>query len=291
MRGGTKQVIGAVFTEEGLDGNALPHADVATLLAEEAGRAGVELTDCMLVTGSRWWSYSCQNTDCCPAEGNVMPETPTVFQTAAVYAGIAVASSREALAAQLAPLPGREGLTGLIEQAQGVGIAALAGERLAAHQASGKRALFAAARAAATGAYPTDAAGRALRGGVEQHADPRRGVDGDRRRPAGRRRAVAEPGPSTAQPLRRTGAFPLWLARLARRLPSPYDAPALFLYGWHAWRAGNGAVAGIAAERALASDPGYSAADLLLAALSRGVDPRQLPKLRPAKGGTTPTTA
>ena len=81
----------------------------------------------------------------------------------------------------------------------------------------------------------------------------------------------------------------LWL-NLARRLPSPYDAPALFLYGWHTWRAGNAAVAGIAAERALASDPGYSAADLLLAALSRGIDPRTMPKLRaPSKGGDEPT--
>jgi hypothetical protein len=67
---------------------------------------------------------------------------------------------------------------------------------------------------------------------------------------------------------------------LGRRLPSPYDASPLFLFGWAAWRAGDGALAGIAAERAIASDPGYSAADLLLAALARGVDPRRLPRLR-----------
>ena len=67
---------------------------------------------------------------------------------------------------------------------------------------------------------------------------------------------------------------------MARRLPGPYDAAPLFLFGWASWRAGNGALAGIAAERAVTSDPAYSAADLLLAALSRGLDPRRLPRLR-----------
>ena len=60
----------------------------------------------------------------------------------------------------------------------------------------------------------------------------------------------------------------LWRT-MALRLPSPYDAAPLFLFGWANWRAGNGALAGIAAERAVASDP----------ALQRG---------RPAAGRTQP---
>jgi hypothetical protein len=74
-------------------------------------------------------------------------------------------------------------------------------------------------------------------------------------------------------------------------LPSPYDAPPLFLFGWAAWRSGDGTLAGIAAERAVASDPNYSLADLLLAALSHGLDPRRFRKLRlaataqPREGG------
>ena len=82
----------------------------------------------------------------------------------------------------------------------------------------------------------------------------------------------------------------LWV-NLARRLPSPYDAAPLFIAAWSTYRDGNGALAGIAAELALKSDPGYSAADLLLAALARGLDPRTLPKLRlPAqsKGAAKP---
>lgn len=77
----------------------------------------------------------------------------------------------------------------------------------------------------------------------------------------------------------RLDARGLW-RQLARRLPAPYDAPALFLFGWRTYRDGDGALAGMAAHRAIDSDPGYSAADLLLAALARGVDPRKLPRLR-----------
>jgi hypothetical protein len=67
---------------------------------------------------------------------------------------------------------------------------------------------------------------------------------------------------------------------LGRRLPSPYDAPPLFLYGWAAWRAGDGASAGIAAERAVLSDSTYVAADLLLAAVAYGVSPHGMRRLR-----------
>jgi len=71
----------------------------------------------------------------------------------------------------------------------------------------------------------------------------------------------------------------LW-RELARRLPPPYDAAPLFLYGWASWRDGRGPLAGIAAERALASDPDYTAAELLLGALQQGLDPHRTPRLR-----------
>jgi hypothetical protein len=71
----------------------------------------------------------------------------------------------------------------------------------------------------------------------------------------------------------------LWQA-LARRLPTPFDATPLLLYGWASWRHGNGALARIAAERAVECDPSDEAAQLLLALLSRGVDPRRTPRLR-----------
>ena len=71
----------------------------------------------------------------------------------------------------------------------------------------------------------------------------------------------------------------LWID-LARRLPHPYDAAPLFLAGWHAYRQGNGALAGIAADLAQTADPGYRAAALLRQTLAYGLNPRELPKLR-----------
>jgi hypothetical protein len=72
---------------------------------------------------------------------------------------------------------------------------------------------------------------------------------------------------------------PLW-RELACRLPAPYDATPLFLFAWRTWRAGDGTLARMAAERALDSDPALSAAELLIAALSAGINPRRLPRLR-----------
>jgi hypothetical protein len=78
----------------------------------------------------------------------------------------------------------------------------------------------------------------------------------------------------------------LWL-RLLQRLPAPYDSAPLFLFGWATWRDGNGTLAAMAAQRALASEPGYTAAELLLSAIQNGLDPFRTPKLRPraAAGG------
>jgi hypothetical protein len=78
------------------------------------------------------------------------------------------------------------------------------------------------------------------------------------------------------------------MGELHSRLPAPYDAAPLFLFGWAQWRAGNGTLAMMAAERALQSDAGYSAALLLLTAVQRGLDPRSTPTLsQPAHGEPT----
>lgn len=71
----------------------------------------------------------------------------------------------------------------------------------------------------------------------------------------------------------------LW-RELSRRLPAPYDAAPLFLFGWQRWRNGDGVLAGIAARRALDSDADYTAANLLQLAVTDGLDPFRTPRLR-----------
>jgi hypothetical protein len=66
------------------------------------------------------------------------------------------------------------------------------------------------------------------------------------------------------------------LRDLAQRVPPPYDAPLCTMLAWVAYSCGDGVIANIALERALASDPKYSLALLTQDALDRQVPPRLL---------------
>jgi hypothetical protein len=66
---------------------------------------------------------------------------------------------------------------------------------------------------------------------------------------------------------------------VVRRLPDRYVAPAATLLALAAWRAGDGAVASIAVDRALAADPGYTLAELVLQALNAGISPSAMEPL------------
>ncbi|HEX2903140.1 MAG TPA: DUF4192 domain-containing protein, partial [Jatrophihabitans sp.] len=82
----------------------------------------------------------------------------------------------------------------------------------------------------------------------------------------------------------RTVSLGQLLHQLHSALPAPYDAAPMFLYGWDRWRSGSGTLACEAADRALRSDPGYSAARLLIEAVQSGLDPHSTPCLRKPGG-------
>ncbi|MGH8960648.1 MAG: DUF4192 domain-containing protein [Jatrophihabitantaceae bacterium] len=261
-RGGTEELVGAVY-DDCPTSWPLPWAGVARTLSNECDRTGCNLSDVLRVSGARWWSYECSSPECCAPEGNELPDAPSPFVAAATYAGLVALPDRDSVSAQFEPLPAerRAALEPLIGEHEHAAVRAVLeghGERW---DRSVKRALFAAARAADRSAPDALSDDDAARFAVALSA-------------IGMRDSVwmaIDDG--------RLDGRALW-RDLARRLPSPYDATPLFLFGWASWRAGNGALAGMAAQRAIDSDPTYSAADLLLAALARGLDPRQLPRLR-----------
>jgi hypothetical protein len=262
-RGGTQNVVGIVF-DDCATASPLPWSGVAETLLDECDHLGCELTDVLRVSGGRWWSYVCASTTCCPPDGRDLPDTPSVVAAAATFAGLVALPDRASVAAQLEPLAAdaRRALEPWIGDYETAAVKAVLDGTAERMDRSVKRAIFAAARAAdrakvsvplpdqETARFAVALSSIGLRDSVWMAVDDGR-LDGR----------------------------VLWLD-IARRVPSPYDAAPLFLYAWSSWRAGNGALAGIAAQRAIDSDPGYSAADLLLAALARGLDPRQLPKLR-----------
>lgn len=271
VRGGATELIsmiwdgapGGVGEDPPLPGGLLPWTDVARLIAGLADEVGLRPVEQLLVCGDRWWSYLCLEPECCPPDGHVLPDGPSAFAAAATVEGIVARPNRAALVAVLDPLPdgARQAVTPAIEAAERAAVTAVLDGYAERRARSVKRALFAAARTADAPGWsaPDDAT-------LAVWAAELRGIE-------------LRDSVWLAIDEGRLDGRPLWL-ELARRMPAPYDAAPLFLFGWTSWRVGAGALARIAAERAVESDPEYSAADLLLAALSHGVNPHDLPRLR-----------
>jgi hypothetical protein len=265
---GSTSVVVAVYDDDARidDADDLPWHQLACDVEADAEAAGCVLSDVLLVARGRYWSLSCANPECCPPEGTELDTGPSAFTAAATYTGMVALPDRAAVEALLEPVPDdeRARVKAPIEQAERAAVAETVAGRGHRYERSIKRAIFAAARAAAEPGWPGSTADDLVRFAAAL-------------RVIGIRDAVW-----MAVDDRRIDGRELW-RELARRLPSPYDVAPLFLYGWASWRRGAGALTRVAAERAIASDPEYAAADLLLAALDNVVDPRRMPRLRAAK--------
>lgn len=224
-------------------------------------RGGVRLADAVVVREGRWRSLLCTEAGCCPIEGKPLREDsrPSAAAVALAVQGASALPSRAALAASLA---GPAGSTA----AEQAGLQEAAAEQLAARLEGGESlaevraetvALFRAALDVSTsGELVTDeAAARLLVGLVDIRArDVVLGWAGE---------------PATDRLL-------ALLLALAPRAVDPFEAPALTALAWVAHARGDGTLANIAVERALASDPHYTMAQLVAAGLESGLHPRQV---------------
>ncbi len=229
--------------------------------------AELDVFDVLVVVGERWRSLGCPDEQCCPPEGKPLPGDTSPAAAAATYAGLVALADRADLFSVLDPLPEgeRTALEPVLAEYENSAVAAVLDGRSARHQRSVKRAVFAAARDADQALYP------GARGRLDDDEICRYAV------------ALLETSVRDsvwmALDQRRIDGRDLWLA-MARRLPPPYDAAPLFLFGWSCWRQGNAALAGLAAARALESDPSYRAAELLDTAVLSGLNPHLTPRLR-----------
>lgn len=258
----TASVVALAFTDA-IDGD--PRAaqwlvGLAAVLVDRLTELDVQVLDVLAVSSTSWWSMCCEQPRCCPPQGNPRSLDSSQVAAAATYAGLVALPDRQALAATLDGRP--------------------PAERTALEPA------LATAEDRVTQAALRNGLGRFQRAEFAALLD-----------------AAARPDPVpplTDEQLVRFGVAlsdseirdQVWLAIDSRsldattflsdlhtRLPSPYDASPLFLFGWDCWRSGNGTLAAMAAERALESDPEYSAAELLLGAVCHGMDPAEIPLL------------
>ncbi|MFJ6199512.1 DUF4192 domain-containing protein [Micromonospora sp. NPDC092111] len=224
--------------------------------------AGLAVLDALRVTDGRYWSYLCAEPECCPPDGNPYDAGASQVAAAAVFAGQVALPDRAALTAQVTPAEGvdraamrRAGdlaerrLLGLLESAPADDV--LGGDTV---RSAGVAAVRAARRRHRRGEPLTDdeVAWLTL---LLTHLPVR---DHAWERTDGREADIA-----------------LWAEVLRRAEPELIAAPASLL-AFAAWRAGQGALAAVALERALAAHPDYTLAQILDDLLRRGVPPAEL---------------
>ncbi|GAA1802268.1 DUF4192 domain-containing protein [Planosporangium flavigriseum] len=254
---------------------------------------GVAVGEMLRADGARYWSYLCQSVRCCPAEGTPYDVAGTEVAAAATYAGRVALPDRAALERSLTPTEGAE--REAMERATERAARALTSELGEEAEQAGRGA-------------PGDPAG----GGEDDPGDGGEDDPGDRdgpvrdRRRAGARaltlavRRYADGGRLTDDEVARLALLlvridvrDLCWARITvagdqleahlrlwrdvtRRARADLVAAPATLFGYTAWRSGDGALAWIAVQRALDSNPAYSLALLLGEALDRALPPSLL---------------
>jgi Domain of unknown function (DUF4192) len=238
---------------------------VADAFAAAARQRRLDLRELLRVEDSRYWSYLCGNPACCPADGAVFDYPSHPAAAAMTVAGLAAYPDRDAVAATLAPLTGAAARS--VDQAT---------ERACAKA----QALMGRAQRKGPGNPLRLAIGqgrRAVREAIGVYRGGGRITDEDTfawlaisliHLP------VRDDAWARMIPEHHQAHLALW-ADIVRRADGPWLPAPASLLAFTAWQAGDGTLANIALDRALAADPGYSMALLLRDILAAGVPPSQ----------------
>ncbi|HEX3907534.1 MAG TPA: DUF4192 domain-containing protein [Mycobacteriales bacterium] len=245
-----------VLTATPDDDGDLPRRD---LVEELVLAVRSPVVDALLVRDGRWWSYLCYDGCQCPSDGRpVNLESSGAVAVAAAHAGLgrSVLPDREAVVRSIAPPRG---------------IAAIGAEQAmdrVCHELE----------LGATLAWRAKALAR-VRELVDEYADPRITIRAD---DAARIIVLCHDVPSRDEILGleldddASGQLLRLLRDCVRRALPPMDAPVCATFAWLAYAGGEAVVAGAAVDRALASNPDLSLAQLLSEAIHRQVHPQLL---------------
>ena len=239
---------------------------VIDALRREAPHRGIEIREMVRAEGGRYWSYVCQDPQCCSPDGIPYDasDCPAAF-AAAEYGAAQVLPSREALADTIAAAGGEEGESMRKATRAAENRAARLAIRVERDNPNRKNARHA---FTAAGVKAADEAIELYRGGERfpSHSD------------AAwlavmlHKLAVRDHAWARMDPTHLKDHLRLWADLTATARPGHVAAPASLL-AFVAWQAGDGALANVALDRALADNPRYSMAGLLRSALDCGAPP------------------
>jgi hypothetical protein len=233
---------------------------VADAIRAAAGSASIRLRDVLRVQDGRYWSYTCQDPGCCPADGVPFEGLAHPDAAAMAAAGMTALPDRASLAACVAPVTG----------AQAEAMSQATGRALARAQD-----LIAASPARDRPRVLADAGRAAVREAIAVYRGGGQITDHDQMAWL----TVLLPGLpvrddawARMEPRYRRAHLRLW-TDVVRRAAEPYVPAAASLLAFTAWQSGDGVLANVAVERALAADPDYSLAHLVGQALEAGLPP------------------
>lgn len=238
---------------------------VADAFAEAARQRPLELRELLRVEDGRYWSYLCGNVACCPPDGVPFDYQSHPAAAAMTVAGLAAYPDRGTVAASVAPLTGDAARAmdqaidraclraqALVERAQRHG----PGSPLRLAVSAGRRAVREAIGVYRGGGRITDEDRLAWLAVSLVHL------------------AVRDDAWARMVPEHRQAHLALW-ADIVRHADGPWVPAPASLLAFTAWQTGDGTLANVALDRALAADPDYSMARLLRDILAAGVPPSQ----------------
>ncbi|MCK2217810.1 DUF4192 domain-containing protein [Actinomadura sp. ATCC 31491] len=221
-----------------------------------AARAGVRVGEALRAHEGRYWSYVCDLPSCCPAEGTPYDSTSSRVAAEATVRGLVALPDRETLEHTLSPV------TGPVRLAMRRATSDAVNEVKTALAATPNLDAF-------TRRFVAEGLTR-VRDALSAHTEGRRLSDAEAAR-LGLDLAVVRIRDEAWTCMHESHAA-LW-KDLTRRLEPRFAPPAASLLAMAAWRAGDSVLATVALERALAIDPGYSMAGLLMHAVQNLLSP------------------
>jgi len=220
----------------------------------------LQLRDVLRVDEGRYWSYLCHEPSCCPPEGVPFDTTAHPAAAAMGASGSAVLGDRDALAATIAPVTGSaaEAMTRETRRAERIA-AKLMASTTGAESPARQRPVTDEGLTAVQAAISTYREG----GSIEhygQFAWLALVLTSLR---------IRDDAWARMDPGHRDVHLRLW-TDLTRHAQPGYIAAPASLFAFTAWQGGNGALANLALDRALADNPSYSMARLLRDVIDAG---------------------